>query len=70
MLFAHGANDIKVPPEESEQMYDACEPSAPPSNSRCSTTMVTKIAKRENQAVLTKAMCDWLVSAFGPTHDV
>lgn len=29
-----------------------------------------QIDKRENRAVLTRAMCDWLASAFDPTRNV
>ena len=28
------------------------------------------IDKRENRAVLVKAMCEWLIAAFDPTSDI
>jgi dipeptidyl aminopeptidase/acylaminoacyl peptidase len=67
LLLVHGLNDTNVPPTESQQMYDALRALGR------SVELLTfgddghEIDKRENRAVLVRAMCDWLTTAFaGP----
>jgi dipeptidyl aminopeptidase/acylaminoacyl peptidase len=69
LLLVHGLNDTNVPPTESQQMYDALR-----ALDRRVELLVFdddghEIDKRENRAVLTGAMRDWLTVAFGATRD-
>jgi dipeptidyl aminopeptidase/acylaminoacyl peptidase len=70
LLLVHGANDTNVPPSESQQMYDALRAL----NRTVELLMFDddghEIDKRENRAVLVKAMCEWLIAAFDPTSDI
>jgi alpha-beta hydrolase superfamily lysophospholipase len=64
LLLVHGRNDTNVPPTESEQMYDALR-----ALDRTVELLVFDddghdIDRRENRAVLVRAMCDWLITAF------
>lgn len=65
LLLVHGANDTNVPPSESQQMFEALQSL----NRRVELLMFSddghEIDKRENRAVLVKAMCEWLIAAFG-----
>lgn len=67
LLLVHGANDTNVPPTESQQMFDALRSL----NRNVELLMFDddghEIDKRENRAVLVKAMCEWLIAAFGNT---
>jgi dipeptidyl aminopeptidase/acylaminoacyl peptidase len=64
LLLVHGAHDTNVPPGESQQMFDALRSL----NRRVELLMFEddghEIDKRENRAVLVKAMCEWLIAAF------
>lgn len=64
LLLVHGLNDTNVPPSESEQMCDALSALG----SRVELLLFEddghEIDKRENRAVLLKAMTDWLTEAF------
>ncbi|MEO3760324.1 alpha/beta fold hydrolase [Mycobacterium sp. B14F4] len=64
LLLVHGANDTNVPPGESQQMFEALQSL----NRRVELLMFSddghEIDKRENRAVLVKAMCEWLIAAF------
>ncbi|ULE35782.1 alpha/beta hydrolase family protein [Mycobacterium sp. IDR2000157661] len=64
LLLVHGANDTNVPPSESQQMFEALQTL----NRRVDLLMFSddghEIDKRENRAVLVKAMCEWLIEAF------
>ncbi len=66
LLLVHGANDTNVPPSESQQMYEALR-----SLGRTAEMLIFEddgheIDKRENRAVLVKAMSEWLIAAFEP----
>ena len=67
LLLVHGANDTNVPPSESQQMFEALRSL----NRKVELLMFDddghEIDKRENRAVLVKAMCEWLIAAFVPS---
>ncbi len=69
LLLVHGANDTNVPPSESQQMFDALQEL----NRKVELLMFDddghEIDRRENRAVLVKAMREWLIAAFGPDPD-
>ncbi|OBI81003.1 S9 family peptidase [Mycobacterium sp. E740] len=64
LLLVHGAHDTNVPPGESQQMYDALQSL----NRRAELLMFDddghEIDRRENRAVLVKAMREWLIASF------
>jgi dipeptidyl aminopeptidase/acylaminoacyl peptidase len=64
LLLVHGANDTNVPFGESQQMFEALKSL----NRKVELLMFDDdghdIDKRENRAVLVKAMCEWLIAAF------
>lgn len=66
LLLVHGANDTNVPPGESQQMFEALQKL----NRKVELLMFDddghEIDRRENRAVLVKAMREWLIAAFGP----
>ncbi|OBB45689.1 alpha/beta fold hydrolase [Mycobacterium sp. 852002-51961_SCH5331710] len=66
LLLVHGANDTNVPPGESQQMFEALQEL----NRKVELLMFDddghEIDRRENRAVLVKAMREWLIAAFGP----
>lgn len=66
LLLVHGANDTNVPPGESQQMFEALQEL----NRKVELLMFDddghEIDRRENRAVLVKAMRAWLIAAFGP----
>lgn len=66
LLLVHGANDTNVPPSESQQMFEALQEL----NRKVELLMFDddghEIDRRENRAVLVKAMREWLIAAFGP----
>ncbi|SEH72764.1 Dipeptidyl aminopeptidase/acylaminoacyl peptidase [Mycolicibacterium rutilum] len=66
LLLVHGANDTNVPPSESQQMFDTLTAL----NRKVELLMFDddghEIDKRENRAVLVKAMREWLIAAFAP----
>jgi dipeptidyl aminopeptidase/acylaminoacyl peptidase len=64
LLLVHGLNDTNVPPSESEQMYDALRALGRRAELLLFDDDGHEIAKRENRAVLLKAMTDWLTEAF------
>jgi pimeloyl-ACP methyl ester carboxylesterase len=64
LLLIHGGNDTNVPPSESFQMCDALR-----SLGRTAELLIFdddghEIVKRENRAVLVKAITGWLLKAF------
>nr|WP_090274438.1 alpha/beta fold hydrolase [Mycolicibacterium komanii]CRL67330.1 dipeptidyl aminopeptidase/acylaminoacyl peptidase [Mycolicibacterium komanii] len=69
LLLVHGANDTNVPPSESQQMFEALQEL----NRKVELLMFDddghEIDRRENRAVLVKAMREWLIAAFGPQSD-
>jgi acetyl esterase/lipase len=69
LLLVHGANDTNVPPTESEQMYDALRDLGRSVEYLVFDDDGHEIDKRENRAVLLKAMHEWLISAFAVTSD-
>ncbi|KUI01975.1 alpha/beta fold hydrolase [Mycobacterium sp. IS-3022] len=64
LLLVHGANDTNVPPTESQQMFEALQAL----NRKAELLMFDddghEIDKRENRAVLVKAMREWLIASF------
>ncbi|OBK70217.1 peptidase S9 [Mycobacterium sp. 1274761.0] len=64
LLLVHGLNDTNVPPSESQQMYDALRILGRNVEQLLFADDGHEIDKRENRAVLVKAMCDWLTTAF------
>ncbi|KUI34367.1 peptidase S9 [Mycobacterium sp. IS-1590] len=64
LLLVHGANDTNVPPTESQQMFEALQSL----NRKVELLMFDddghEIDRRENRAVLVKAMREWLIAAF------
>ncbi len=64
LLLVHGLNDTNVPPSESQQMYDALTALGRTAELLLFDDDGHEIDKRENRAVLVKAMCDWLTAAF------
>ena len=67
LLLVHGLNDTNVPPGESQQMFDALRNLGRTVEQLLFDDDGHEIDKRENRAVLVKAMCDWLTMAFAPT---
>lgn len=69
LLLVHGANDTNVPPSESQQMFEALQTL----NRKVELLMFDddghEIDRRENRAVLVKAMREWLIAAFGSHPD-
>jgi alpha-beta hydrolase superfamily lysophospholipase len=68
LLLVHGANDTNVPPSESQQMFDALRSLGRPVELLMFDDEGHQIVKRENRAVLVKAMSEWLIAAFVPTR--
>ena len=67
LLLVHGLNDTNVPPSESQQMYDALRALGHTVEQLLFEDDGHEIDKRENRAVLVKAMCDWLTTSFART---
>jgi dipeptidyl aminopeptidase/acylaminoacyl peptidase len=70
LLLVHGANDTNVPPSESQQMFEELR-----SRDRRVELLIFdddghEIDKRENRAVLVKAMSEWLIAAFDANADI
>lgn len=70
LLLVHGAHDTNVPPGESQQMYDALQSLDRKVELLMFDDDGHEIDKRENRAVLVKAMREWLIAAFGPDPTV
>jgi dienelactone hydrolase len=68
LLLVHGANDTNVPPTESQQMFNALRSLGRPVELLMFDDDGHEINKRENRAVLVKAMSEWLIAAFAPTR--
>jgi dienelactone hydrolase len=68
LLLVHGANDTNVPPSESQQMFNALRSLGRPVELLMFDDEGHEINKRENRAVLVKAMSEWLIAAFAPTR--
>ncbi|RWA15663.1 peptidase S9 [Mycolicibacterium elephantis DSM 44368] len=66
LLLVHGANDTNVPPTESQQMYDALRALGRTVEYLVFDDDGHEIDRRENRAVLLKAMSEWLLAAFSP----
>lgn len=66
LLLVHGANDTNVPPTESQQMYDALRTLGRSVEYLVFDDDGHEIDRRENRAVLLKAMSEWLLAAFSP----
>ena len=66
LLLVHGLNDTNVPPSESQQMYDALRALGRTVEQLLFDDDGHEIDKRENRAVLVKAMSEWLTTAFAP----
>ena len=64
LLLVHGLNDTNVPPSESLQMYDALRALGRTVEQLQFDDDGHRIDKRENRAMLVKAMSDWLTTAF------
>jgi dipeptidyl aminopeptidase/acylaminoacyl peptidase len=64
LLLVHGLNDTNVPPTESQQMYDALRGLGHRVELLLFDDDGHEIDKRENRAVLVRAMSDWLTTAF------
>jgi dipeptidyl aminopeptidase/acylaminoacyl peptidase len=64
LLLVHGANDTNVPPEESLQMCEALRVLGRTVELLVFGDDGHELEKRENRAVLVKAMREWLVAAF------
>jgi dipeptidyl aminopeptidase/acylaminoacyl peptidase len=64
LLLVHGANDTNVPPSESQQMFDALHVLGRTVEYLVFDDDGHEIDKRENRAVLVKAMREWLIAAF------
>ena len=65
LLLVHGLNDTNVPPSESFQMHDALTALGRKTELLLFDDDGHEIDKRENRAVLLKAMTAWLTEAFG-----
>jgi dipeptidyl aminopeptidase/acylaminoacyl peptidase len=65
LLLVHGLHDTNVPPSESQQMYDALRALDRTVEYLTFADDGHEIDKRENRAVLLKAMTEWLLGAFG-----
>jgi dipeptidyl aminopeptidase/acylaminoacyl peptidase len=70
LLLVHGLNDTNVPPSESQQMFDALRNLGRTVEQLLFDDDGHEIDKRENRAVLVKAMCEWLTTAFAPTPNI
>jgi pimeloyl-ACP methyl ester carboxylesterase len=70
LLLVHGLNDTNVPPSESQQMFDALRNLGRTVEQLLFDDDGHEIDKRENRAVLVKAMCEWLATAFAPTPNI
>lgn len=68
LLLVHGANDTNVPPGESQQMYEALKALDRKVELLMFDDDGHEIDKRENRAVLVKAMREWLIAAFAPVR--
>ena len=66
LLLVHGLNDTNVPPSESQQMFDALQALGRTVEQLFFDDDGHEIDKRENRAVLVKAMSEWLTTAFVP----
>lgn len=64
LLLVHGLNDTNVPPTESQQMYEALRALGRRTELVQFDDDGHEIDKRENRAVLLKAMTAWLTEAF------
>ena len=64
LLLVHGLNDTNVPPSESQQMFDALRALGRTVEQLLFDDDGHEIDKRENRAVLVKAMSEWLTTAF------
>lgn len=64
LLLVHGLNDTNVPPSESQQMYEALVAQGTHAELLLFDDDGHEIDKRENRAVLLKAMTSWLTAAF------
>ncbi|CAA0130779.1 Dipeptidyl aminopeptidase BIII [Mycolicibacterium vanbaalenii] len=64
LLLVHGLNDTNVPPSESEQMCQALRTLGRRTELLLFEDDGHEIDKRENRAVLLKAMTGWLTAAF------
>jgi dipeptidyl aminopeptidase/acylaminoacyl peptidase len=67
LLLVHGAHDTNVPVSESEQMFEALRELGRTTELLLFDDDGHEIIKRENRAVLVKAMCEWLTTAFAPS---
>jgi dipeptidyl aminopeptidase/acylaminoacyl peptidase len=70
LLLVHGLNDTNVPPSESQQMFDSLRNLGRTVEQLLFDDDGHEIDKRENRAVLVKAMCEWLTTAFAPTPNI
>ena len=66
LLLVHGLNDTNVPPSESQQMFDALRALGRTVEQLLFDDDGHELDKRENRAVLVKAMSEWLTTAFVP----
>lgn len=64
LFLVHGLNDTNVPPSESQQMYDALRALGRSPEFLAFADDGHEIDKRENRAVLVKAMREWLLATF------
>jgi dipeptidyl aminopeptidase/acylaminoacyl peptidase len=64
LLLVHGLNDTNVPPTESQQMCDALHALGRRVELLVFDDDGHEIVKRENRAVLVRAMNNWLASVF------
>ncbi len=64
LLLVHGLNDTNVPPSESQQMFDALRALGRTVEQLLFEDDGHEVDKRENRAVLVKAMSEWLTMAF------
>ncbi len=70
LLLVHGLNDTNVPPSESQQMFDALRAIGRTVEQLLFDDDGHEIDKRENRAVLVKAMGEWLNTAFAPKPNI
>jgi dipeptidyl aminopeptidase/acylaminoacyl peptidase len=66
LMLVHGAHDTNVPPDESLQMYAALQALGRTVELLIFDDDGHELDKRENRAVLVKAMREWLLAAFVP----
>ncbi|KXW73579.1 dipeptidyl aminopeptidase/acylaminoacyl peptidase [Mycolicibacterium phlei] len=64
LLLVHGLNDTNVPPTESLQMYDTLRALGRRTELLTFDDDGHEIDRRENRAVLVKAMTEWLLTSF------